>query len=366
MLCNSCGKEFSESFRFCPFCGAAAATPEPAAQEAPAFTPPADDQAGYAQAQTAQQATAAQTAAPPAKKNNQKFFIILSVAAVALIALLIVLITAFGNKSKFSSKEEMQIFLEGVWESHTYEKTLYLVFHDGKLWDVYDASYDLVASAKKYQEPTYESAVAGVMWEWPKYEPGKGKITQEHNPYPIYIMKNGTLKQRKAIYVKSCDSVFSFESFISAFNDAWKKENQEQKEASGSGQNSSNTLTSEQQTKGNTKSDNVSLFSQMAGTWIALSSRIFVSENNQPIEYKAANFEIDSSGRISFMLSNFDLSDKTDMLSKASIVDKGNGIYTVDGTTLPIGITYHTKLDELTFWVQYEGKVYFMEMSRSH
>ncbi len=162
--------------------------------------------------------------------------------------LIIVLIVSFGNKSTFGSEEEMQIYLEGVWESHTYEKTLYLVFHDGKLWDVYDAPYDLVKSAEKYKEPTYENAVASVMWEWPKYEPGKGKISQRGD-YPIYIMKNGTLKQRKAVYVKSGDSVLRFESFISAFNSAWEKEHPEQKETSDSSSDKNNVQTSEYQTK---------------------------------------------------------------------------------------------------------------------
>lgn len=120
--------------------------------------------------------------------------------------------------------------------------------------------------------------------------------------------------------------------------------------------------TSEQTTKRN---HNGTLFEQIEGKWLAMQSRKYITEDNQPVYYKAANFEISSTGRIAFhTLSNFDLSDKTDQLSSASIQNKGDGIYTVNGTNLDISIIYNSNLDEMTFMVNYEGDWYYMTMSR--
>ena len=115
---------------------------------------------------------------------------------------------------------------------------------------------------------------------------------------------------------------------------------------------------------GYAKGDSASLFSQMEGTWVALFSRKYVSETVQPKYYKTVNFKIESSGRIAFILSQFDLNMKGDSLSASSITDEGDGVYSIKGTSLPFYILYNTKLDEMVFYISYEGDVYFMEMHR--
>lgn len=114
------------------------------------------------------------------------------------------------------------------------------------------------------------------------------------------------------------------------------------------------------------KSDSSSLISQMEGTWVALFSRKYVSESVQPKYYKTVNFKIESSGRIAFIMSSFDLNMKGDSLSESSITDEGDGVYSIKGTTLPFYILYNTKLDEMVFYLSYEGDVYFMEMHRGN